>query len=165
VLAATDLRHPIFRPFDAVAANFGQVAFERAWQIDGGTDWRVAARFTDGIPALLERRAGGVDGAAAGRVLLFASDLDRRWNDFPLHPAFVPFVLESVRFAAGSRGAGRELSIGQAPAGIEQTPGVHLLPDGRQVVLNVDTRESSLSRVSAREFADMVFATQAKTSR
>ena len=33
---------------------------------------------------------------------------------------------------------------------------MHALPDGRQVVLNVDTRESSLSRVSAREFADML---------
>ncbi len=32
-----------------------------------------------------------------GRVVLFASDLDRQWNDFPLHPAFVPFALEALR--------------------------------------------------------------------
>jgi hypothetical protein len=149
VLAVTDLRHPIFRPFGPLTANLGQVRFDRAWRMSP-EGWNVAATFTDATPALLERQEG------SGRVLLFTSDLDRRWNDFPLHPAFVPFVLESVRFAAGSRGAGRELSIGQAPAGIEQTPGVHVLPDGRQVVLNVDTRESSLSRVSAREFADML---------
>jgi hypothetical protein len=149
VLAATDLRHPIFRPFGPLTANLGQVRFDRAWRMSP-EGWNVAATFTDATPALLERQEG------SGRVLLFTSDLDRRWNDFPLHPAFVPFVLESVRFAAGTRGAGRELSIGQAPAGIEQTPGVHALPDGRQVVLNVDTRESSLSRVSAREFADML---------
>ncbi len=149
VLAVTDLRHPIFRPFGPLTANLGQVRFDRAWRMSP-EGWNVAATFTDATPALLERQEG------AGRVLLFTSDLDRRWNDFPLHPAFVPFVLESVRFAAGTRGAGRELSIGQAPAGIEQTPGVHALPDGRQVVLNVDTRESSLSRVSAREFADML---------
>lgn len=149
VLAATDLRHPIFRPFGPLTANLGQVRFDRAWRMpsDG---WSVAATFTDGAPALLERADG------SGRVLLFTSDLDRRWNDFPLHPAFVPFVLESVRYAAGTRASGRELSIGEAPAGIEQTPGVHALPDGRQVVLNVDTRESSVSRVTTREFADML---------
>ena len=71
-------------------------------------------------------------------------------------PAFVPFVLESMRYAAGAAAPGRERTVGDAPAGVEQTPGVHLLPDGRRVVLNVDTRESALSRVTAREFADML---------
>jgi hypothetical protein len=149
VLAVTDLRHPIFRPFGPLTANLGQVRFDRAWRVPP-EGWNIAATFTDGTPALLERQEG------AGRVLLFASDLDRRWNDFPLHPAFVPFVLESVRFAAGSRATERDLVIGQAPPGVEQTPGVHVLPDGRRLVLNVDTRESSLSRVTAREFADML---------
>jgi hypothetical protein len=149
VLAVTDLRHPIFRPFGPLTANLGQVRIDRAWRMptDG---WNVAAAFTDGSPALLERQDG------QGHVLLFTSDLDRRWNDFPLHPAFVPFVLESVRFAGGTKASGRELSIGEAPAGVEQKPGVHALPDGRQVVLNVDTRESALSRVTVREFADML---------
>jgi hypothetical protein len=149
VLAATDLRHPIFRPFGPLTANLGQVRFDRAWRMPS-EGWNVAATFTDGAPALLEREDG------SGRVVLFTSDLDRRWNDFPLHPAFVPFVLESVRHAAGTRASGRELSIGEAPSGIEQTPGVHALPDGRQVVLNVDTRESAVSRVTAQEFADML---------
>ena len=83
VLAATDLRHPVLRPFDAVAANFGQVAFDHAWRIDGRGPWRVVARFTNGDPALAERTGG------PGRLLLFTSDVDRRWNDFPL-PAAVP---------------------------------------------------------------------------
>ena len=87
-LAATDLRHPVFRPFDAVAANFGQVLFDRAWSLDAGAGWRVAAQFTDGSPALIERVQNG------GRMMLFASDMDRRWNDFPLHPTFVPFTQE-----------------------------------------------------------------------
>src|SRR3954463_2064378 len=79
VLAATDLHHPVFRPFDAVAANFGQVAVDRAWHIDAGAAWRAIARYTDGAPALAERTGG------EGHILLFTSDLDRRWNDFPLH--------------------------------------------------------------------------------
>ena len=149
VLAVTDLRHPIFRPFGPLTANLGQVRFERAWRIPA-EGWNVAAAFTDGAPALLDRAEG------LGRLLLFTSDLDRRWNDFPLHPAFVPFVLESVRYAAGAASAARERVIGDAPAGVDETPGVHALPDGRRVVLNVDTRESVLSRVTAPEFADML---------
>src|SRR5262249_58414414 len=85
VLAATDLRHPVLRPFDAVAANLGQVAFDRAWQIDTRSGWRVVARYTNGVAALAERTDG------PGRVLLFTSDVDRGWNDFPLHASFVAF--------------------------------------------------------------------------
>ena len=149
VLAATDLRHPVFRPFGPLTANLGQVRFDRAWRISP-EGWRVAAAFTDGAPALLERVEG------SGRVLLFASDLDRKWNDLPLHPAFVPFLLETARYAAGEKGSRRNLPIGEAPTGAPPSPGVHSLPDGRRVVLNVDTRESELSRVSATEFADML---------
>ena len=57
----------------------------------------MIARFSNGTPALLERPAG------QGRVVLFASDIDRRWNDFPLHPAFVPFALETAALRAGDR--------------------------------------------------------------
>src|SRR5690606_19448570 len=87
---ATDVRHPIFRPFGAFAANLGSVRFTRTWLVDGAS-WHVAARFDDGAPAVAERTEG------KGRVVLFASDLDRRWNDFPLHPSFVPFVAETLR--------------------------------------------------------------------
>ena len=160
VLAATDLRHPIFRPFDAVAANFGQVAFERAWQIDGGNDWRVAARFTDGIPALLERRAGGVDGAAAGRVLLFASDLDRRWNDFPLHPTFVPFVQEVARYLGSRPPSIVSFLVADVPRGVPAAPGFSTIAD-RTVAVNVDPRESRVDRVTPAEFQRMVTRTTA----
>jgi hypothetical protein len=153
VLAVTDLLHPIFRPFGPLTANLGQVRFDRAWKLPA-EGWTVAAGFTDGSPALLERTIGG------GRVLLFASDLDRRWNDFPLHPAFVPFVLESVRYAAGVRPFDRNRTVGDAPAGVAATPGVHVLADGRRLVLNVDPKESDLARVSAGEFADMLDRTE-----
>jgi hypothetical protein len=151
VLGVTGLRHPIFRPFGPLAANLGQVRFSRAWRVpaDG---WTVAAEFTDGTPAVVERTEG------QGRLLLFASDLDRRWNDFPLHPAFVPFMLESLRFVAGRPASTREFSMAEAPAGVPRIPGVHSLPDGRRVVLNVDARESGLERVSVREFAGMLDA-------
>ena len=93
LLSVTDLRHPIFRPFGPLSANLGQVRFERTWRIRP-EGWDIAARFSDGTPALLERAEG------RGRIVLFASDLDRRWNDFPVQPSFVPFVVEAVRYVS-----------------------------------------------------------------
>jgi hypothetical protein len=148
-LAATDLRHPILRPFGALAANLGQVRFDRSWRIspDG---WSVVARFSNGSPALVERALG------QGRVVLFASDVNRGWNDFPLHPAFVPFAIEAVRYVGGDRREPREYTVAQAPAGIRQVPGVYRSPDDRLLAVNVDVRESALDRVSTGDFEGMV---------
>lgn len=154
-LSATDLRHPIFRPFGVLAANLGQVTFARTWRIreDG---WAVAARFTDGGPALLERQL------ERGRAVLFASDLDRRWNDFPLHPAFVPFAVETLKYLAAPGETPREYLIAQAPAGVDRRPGpVALPPDGRTIIVNVDSSETDPARMSTEAFNRMVQRVQA----
>lgn len=148
---ATDGRHPIFRPFGALAANLGQVRFTRAWKVEP-SGWQVAAQFDDGAPAVLERAEGG------GRVVLFASDLDRRWNDFPLHPSFVPFVVETVRHVAARRVEADEFAVGRAPAGISGEPGLHRLENGRLIAVNVDTRESATGAMTPQEFAAMLEA-------
>ena len=147
--AATDLRHPVFKPFGPLLANLGQVRFDRVAHVraDG---WDVAARFSDGTPALVERVEG------KGRVLLFASDLDRRWNDFPLHPAFVPFALETVRYVAGKQERTREFSVTAPPPGIPARPGVYQLDGGkRTVALNVDATEADPARMTPEEFDKM----------
>ena len=147
-LAATDLRHPIFRPFGALAANLGQVRFARVWRV-GAEGWDVAARFTDGSPALLERREG------QGRVVLFASDVDRRWSEFPLNPSFVPFAVETVRYVSGARSVAREFVVAHAPEGAGTKPGIYGAAD-RAIVVNVDPHESGTARVTAAEFGDLV---------
>jgi len=150
VLAATDLRHPIFQPFGALAANLGQVRFTRAWRVRG-EGWEAIARFTDGTPALLERRQ------EQGRVVLFASDVDRRWNDFPLNPAFVPFALEAVRHVALSVDARRDYPVGQAPPETKPEPGIYTRQSDRQrIAVNVDVRESTTARVTPEEFTAML---------
>jgi hypothetical protein len=55
----------------------------------------VLARFDDGSVALLERRLG------EGRTLVWSSTLDAYWSSFPLEPAYLPFVNQLVRYAAG----------------------------------------------------------------
>src|SRR5471032_1757993 len=47
---------------------------------------RVIVRLADQTPLLLEKRIG------EGRVVLLTSGLDNLTNDFPQHPAFVPFI-------------------------------------------------------------------------
>jgi hypothetical protein len=157
VLAATDLRHPVFRPFDAVAANFGQVLFDRAWDLDASSAWRVAARFTDGTPALVERAAAPppASAAAPGHVLLFTSDVDRRWNDFPLHPTFVPFVQEIARYLGAHPAAVSAFMVSDPPAGMPAVPGFARVGT-RTVAVNVDPRESRVDRLNAAEFQKMV---------
>ena len=159
-LAATDLRHPIFRPFGALAANLGQVRFDRAWRVSP-EGWSIVARFSNGSPALLERALG------AGRVVLFASDLDRQWNDFPLHPAFVPFALEALRHVGhvgGDRRQTRDYTVAQAPSGTPPVPGVYRDAGNRPFAVNVDTRESALDRMDTAAFEAMVPRSQQKAS-
>jgi hypothetical protein len=155
VLAATDLRHPVLRPFDAVAANFGQVVFDRVWDIDAGSAWRVVARYTGGAPALAERIPDGPPRVTAGRVLLFTSDVDRRWNDFPLNPAFVPFSQEVVRYLGARPPAVSSYVVADAPPGVPGRPGI-VTAGTRTVAINVDPRESTVDRVTPAEFLTLV---------
>jgi hypothetical protein len=156
-LTATDVRHPVFQPFSGFAANLGAVRFTRTWRITGG-EWYAAARFDDGAPALVERTEG------QGRVALFASDLDRRWNDFPLHPAFVPVVAELLRHVSSSAPPADVFVVGKVPAGFPATAGVHRLESGRVVAINVDTRESSTTAMTEDEFAAMIQPSEALPS-
>lgn len=149
VLAATDLRHPVLRPFDAVAANFGQVMFERAWQVDPSPAWRVLARYTNGGMALAER-AGG-----PGRILLFTSDVDRKWNDFPLNGAFVPFAQEVARYLGARPPSISSYVVADAPVGVAPQPGLSAAGN-RTIAINVDPRESSVARVTPVEFQTLV---------
>jgi hypothetical protein len=147
-LTATDPRHPIFRPFGALAATLGQVRFERSWRVapDG---WSVIARFSNGSAALVERTLG------RGRVVLLASDLERRWNDLPLHPGFVPLALETIRYASGGRAPIREYRAGHAPDRQEQAPGLYGAA-GRVMAVNVDAKEGVSPRMSSEAFVKMV---------
>jgi hypothetical protein len=149
VLGVSDLRHPVFRPFNGLSANLGQIAFTREWRIGGDQLWRPVAHFSTGAPALVERSVGN------GRVLLFASDVDRRWNDFPLHAMFVPFVQEAVRYVAARRPAAGSIPVADVPADVSATPGIVSI-SGRARPVNVDARESAVERMTPAEFTGAV---------
>lgn len=91
--------------------------------------------------------------------MVIASDLNNRWNDFPLHPTFVAFLHEAVRYLSSARPQGSEYLIGDAPAGMARAPGIVSVADGgakdgrqRRVAVNVDPREVDAARVSSADF-------------
>jgi hypothetical protein len=155
--APADSRHPVFRVFGGVG-TLGNVSFTRAALVEAGASADVVASYSDGTAALVDEPAGN------GRVLLFASDLNNAWNDFPLQPAFVPFVHETLRHLASARPAQTEYLVGALPGTAGRTPGVVNLT-GRRVVVNVDTRESDPSRTTVDQFKASVSRLAADTQR
>jgi hypothetical protein len=154
-LAPTDVRHPVFQPFAGNAATLGLVTVQNASRI-GGTGCQTLARFTTGDEALVECPSGD------GRTLVLASDLDNRWNDFPLHATFVPFLHEVVRYLASARAHASEYFVGDAPAGVQRAPGIVTVGDPavaagtRRIAVNVDPREADPARITVEDFQSAV---------
>src|ERR1700733_4494344 len=98
-VGSSDSSHPSV----AKANGWPGVKFYYALDVDPGTGpgaARVIVRLGDQTPLLLEKRIG------EGRVVLLTSGLDNLTNDFPLNPAFVPFIEQTARYLAGSERQG-----------------------------------------------------------
>jgi hypothetical protein len=91
---------------------------------------RVVARLSDQTPLLLEKRIGD------GRALLLTSGFDNLTNDFPLHPAFIPFIEQTALYLSGTerRSGSRPVdSFLELRTGKQQAATVQILdPDGRR---------------------------------
>lgn len=153
-LVLADTRHPVFRPFATPGAALADVRFDQAWPV-GEEGRRVLARFSGGPAALLEQPR------PEGRMLIFTSDLDNKWNRFPLSPAFVPFLVESARYLTEVRQQPQTWVLPATPAGVEPSPGLHRVAvegdeSGRRVAVNVNMEESNPAPISADEFVAAV---------
>jgi hypothetical protein len=120
-------------PAVAKAAGWPGVKFFYALDVDPGIDKgaaRVIVRLADQTPLLLEKRIG------EGRVVLLTSGLDNLTNDFPLNPAFVPFIEQTARYLAGSerQGGARQVDAYlELRNSREQGQGVEVTdPDGKR---------------------------------
>lgn len=123
------LDHPVFAPFrEAGTAGLGAARFLRYARIAPAEGSQVLARFDDGAPLLVERTRG------QGRVLLLAAPLDNLTGDFPLQPAFLPFIRRLAMYAAGHQVAPLWRTTGETgivPGGVRDpvvaTPGGALI--------------------------------------
>jgi hypothetical protein len=128
--------HPVFRVFSTEAAGLRDASFWRVMLLGpvGSEGERVTlARFGSGAPALVEARRG------EGRLMLFASTVDRDWNDLPIHPGYLPLVQQAARYLARSPVEDRdtEIVVGRARV-LPVTAGDQRLevvsPDGHRTV-------------------------------
>lgn len=137
VIAFLDYDHPALGLFSAPrSGDFSEARFYRYRRLAPVPSARVLARFDDGEAALVEGRVGD------GRVVVWASTLDRLWNDLALQPVFLPLVQQLVREAAGYEERRRWHEVGD-------------LVDVRRLVEEASTggRASAASSLAAGEAA------------
>ena len=100
--AADDSYPPIAR-----AARWEAVRFYQSVEVAAKSS-RVIGRLTDQSPILLEQKIG------EGTVIVFASALDNVANDFPVQPAFVPFVEQLAHRLSGWEEASQNVTVDSA---------------------------------------------------
>ena len=95
-LGFVDYDHAVFEAFrGARSGDFSRAGFYRSRALTLAEGGRALARFDDGSVALAEARVG------KGRVLVWASGLDRLWTSLPLQPVYLPFVHQIATYLGG----------------------------------------------------------------
>ena len=136
-----DRGHPAL----SVPGEFENVQFSETARFLPKPDARVLAKFADGSPLLVEERSG------EGRKLIFASTFDNSTNDFVLHSSFVPFVVQTGRYLAGTE-EGSSSVVAGTPVALRQKSN-----DGSADVIGPSGRhELSLGEASRALSFDMV---------
>lgn len=95
LIATADTDHPMLAGFEAGGlGRLANVRFDQRYRLEpvDGAAPRVLLRDAAGEPLLLERAFG------RGRVMLFASGLNRAWTNFPLQPTYVPWLYRMVSY-------------------------------------------------------------------
>ncbi len=87
---------------------------------------QVMAELEQGAPLLIDHALG------EGRVVLFASSLDRAWNDLPVLPVFVPLVAGVTAYLSGELTVQTEAQLGTtlSPRAVGLAGGQIFAPDG-----------------------------------
>ncbi len=107
-ITEVDWQHPVFSVFrDSHRAGLVGVQFYSYWKLRPREGSTVLARFDESSPALVERTLG------RGKVLVFASSLDRVWTDFPLRNAYVPFWHRLAGYAGGWAESAAAMTVGE----------------------------------------------------
>jgi hypothetical protein len=89
-----DYGHPALAMFqDPKFASLAGVSIQALWKIDPAAS-TVLMRTNTGTPLLCEKAFG------KGRVILFTSTCDRDWTNFPVRPAYLPWLYRLVGYLA-----------------------------------------------------------------
>jgi hypothetical protein len=103
--------HPIFQPFgEPHSGTFATARFFGHVQLEATGKGEVPARYDNGDPALV---AAGIE---KGRVLIFPSSIDDRWNDLPLKAVYAPFWQQMLRYLEHFQEGRRWVEVGDMVA-------------------------------------------------
>ena len=130
-LGQIDTSHPVL----AQTEGWHTVNVSRNIPIEEQAADQVLIRLENGDPFLIERRIG------AGRLLLILNGLDNRWNDLPVRPVFVSFVIEAARYLSGINEISKTYTTGASfPLSlIGSASGQVVDPDGNTILSLADT--------------------------
>lgn len=126
-----DTGHPVLSQTE----GWHTVNISRSIPIEEQADDQVLIRLENNEPFLIERKIGG------GRLLLVLNGLDNRWNDMPVRPVFVSFVVEAASYLSGASEISRTYVTGASlPLSlIGSASGQVVDPDGNTVLSLADT--------------------------
>lgn len=156
---ADDPRHPLLASLGEARADLARTTVTGACEMTLGAGVVSIGRFADGRPALAEVSVG------RGRLLVFATDLGREWNDLPVQPAFVPLVGEITRHLLGE-GGGTRVTMASVQDPQYRRPGVWPVgARGQDAAVNVDVAESDQAVMSREEFQQALARPPADTAR
>ncbi len=89
--------HPVLKVFTgSMLKEMTRIPFRTLYSIEPrrGRQFEEPMRFTNQFPAVIESDFG------EGKVVLYVSSLDRDWNNFPIHPTFLPWTQRWVKYMA-----------------------------------------------------------------
>lgn len=92
--AKVHYKNKIFDIFEGTNVNLSRIHFYKIYavQYDPALEQstKVLSWYTNGYPMFLEKQLG------KGRIFLFTSSPNISWNDFPIHPAYLPFLHQII---------------------------------------------------------------------
>lgn len=130
-IGQVDSGHPLLSATNGwYAVNLSQTI-----PVETHPDDDVLVRLENDEAFLIERRLG------QGRLLLVAGGLENQWNDLPIRPVFVSFIIEAARYLSGTEQVATAFDAG-ATLPLSLVGGVSgqvVDPDGLTVLSLADT--------------------------
>ena len=149
-----DVRHPVLSGTE----GWQSVNVSRSLSLDVPDGDEVLIRLENNEPFLIEKRVG------QGRILLMPASLDNRWNDLPVRPVFVSFIIESARYLSGVNQIPKIYIAGATlPLALTgNSSGQVVDPDGNSVLSLADTTREQQIRLNKPGFYE-VYTPQGET--
>jgi hypothetical protein len=139
LLTSYDKNHPIFRTFQGSARfTLNSAQFFKYVQLDLKPGAAAVAKFENGSPALAES-------PESRGLMVFASTVDKSWNDLPLRPAFPLIMPEIARYLSRYDAVKGWYTLG------EGIPVIGTLEAGVARVITPDGEQQSLGELKTGE--------------